>query len=143
VTDLTPLLTVRLTGEVPGLASVHGVAELQPLIERNLLPQRLPAGFVLWLGDDAETHGELTAFSQLVTVTYGIVLVSRDGGDGRGGRTAARQATLRDAIHAALAGWTPDSGFAPLDYRQGRRVAVTAEAVFDQLDFSTWTERAA
>lgn len=143
MTDLSSALTVRLATEVPALASVEGVAELQVLMDRNLLPQRLPVGFVLWLGDDAEAHGELTGFSQVITVTYGIVLVSRDGGDARGARAAERQASLRAAVHAALAGWGPDPDYAPLDYRQGRRVAVTGEAVFDQLDFTTWTERSA
>ena len=145
MSDLVALVIARLDAEVPALRSVAGAVDFAELVERGQRPQRLPAAFVMWLGDDAERNELLGTGDrvQALTETIGVVLVHQDRGDATGDKAREKLVPLVDAVRGALAGWAPSADHDAIDYRRGRLQGLTAGAVWQQLDFETRSELAA
>lgn len=138
MTALVDQVATRLRDQVAALKSVGLAAELARLVEKGVVPQRLPAAFVLPIGDDAAPNILAAGgHRQNVTETVGVILIDRVAGDATGGKTLGDIEPVRAAIRAAIAGWEPTApGAEPFDYRRGRLHGVFG-AVFYQLDFST------
>lgn len=139
MTDLVAAAADRLKSRVAALRSVDTALELARLIEAKLLPQRLPAAFVLPQELTADPDDALggDAHDQILTETIGVVAVDRAGNDRTGGRAAGDLTVLRGAIIAALAGWTPDeTEIAPLDFVRASLTGFGAGAGFLHLTFS-------
>ncbi|EKE78431.1 phage tail terminator protein [Oceanibaculum indicum] len=139
--DLVDSVTTRLRAEVTDLRSVEGAAELSELLGKKIMPARLPAAFVLPLGDDAGGDAYATGLmSQQVTETVAVLVIDKVSGDARGGKSWSRGIVpLKHSVFDALHNWKPGESNDPLQYRRGRLVAVNAAGVFYQLDFqSAW-----
>lgn len=140
--DLPALVAEHLATQVPALASVAGAVDFAELVERGQRPQRLPAAFVLPLGDDAPP-GDLIGtgdWLQLVEERIAVVLVHQDRGDAKGDRARARLVPLARTVRAALAGWQPTPEHGPFHYVRSRLQGLTAGAVWQQLDFQCRSE---
>lgn len=142
--NLVALVIDRLQAEVPELLDVAGAAELSALVQAQALPQRMPAAFVLPLGEDAEPNSIGTgALRQRVTERVGIVILARHAGDSRGGKAVDAVVPLRGAVRDALVGWQPDASCDPFELVRSRLQGLTAGTVFVQVDILTrWTLRA-
>ncbi len=128
----------RLKAEVTALhGRVEGAAELAALLHRGQGPQRMPAAFVLPLGEDADPNGHANIHSQRITEAVGVIVVERHAGDATGGEVLDRIAPLLTAVRAALAGWTPASAETVVDYVRSRLVGLKAGAVFIQQSYAT------
>ena len=128
----------RVKAQVPALGGrVETAAELAVLVAKGDKPQRVPAAYVLWLGDDAGPVTTLTGLQrQIVTQHIGVVLVTRHVGDRRGGEQLDDIRPLVEAVKAALTGWEPPGGEDALAYRRGRLLSLTRTGhLFAQVDF--------
>jgi hypothetical protein len=144
--DLVGVVAARLKAQVTALQNrVDDAAELAVLIQQKRLPQRVPAAFVLPIGEDAEPAGDHTGLSvQRITDVVAIVLMERKQGDASGAEALAKTVPLRDQVRDAIAGWSPNASpyYEPMQFRRGRMVTMNEGAVFYQLDFSTrWHHR--
>lgn len=134
---LEPLLRARLAS-IPGLAGVHGAADVDDIGLRV----ELPAAYVVW---DGYTVSETTSMGRAArTATrWNVVIAVRNPlTPGDGAPVRADAAPLVDAVLASLLGWAPGYPYAPLvlanpgaitpSYRGGILkfpIAVTSEVV--------------
>ena len=135
--DLAGLVADRLRARLPDLISVGGAVDFAELVERGQRPQRLPAAFVLSLGDDAQP-GDLLGtedWLQQVEERIAIVLVHQDRGDPNGEKARGRLVPLTRRVRAEVAGWHPGPRHGPCHYLRARLYGLTAGAVWQQLDF--------
>lgn len=135
--DLAALIVARLKAALPELVSVGGAVDFAELVERGQRPQRLPAAFVLSLGDDA-LAGDLLgseAWLQQVEERVAVVLVHQDRGDGRGDKAREKLVPLAGQVRSEIAGWHPGPQYGPCHYLRSRLHGLAAGAVWQQLDF--------
>lgn len=140
--DLAGLIADRLRGQVPALITVGGAVDFAELIDRGQRPQRLPAAFVLSLGDDA-AQGDLMGtedWLQQIEERVAVVLVHQDRGDSRGEKARVKLVPLAALIRAEIAGWHPSPLHGPCHYLRSRLHGLTAGAVWQQLDFQCRSE---
>lgn len=137
--DLVAAVTARLKLQVAALQNrVEGAAELAALVDKNKLPQRTPAAFVLPLAQDGEANAAATGgHRQRVRETVGVILAVRHAGDATGKHQVAAFVPLLNAVRDALAGWPPDPGYDTFDFLRGRLVGLAGGAALQQLDFRT------
>ena len=140
--DLAGLVRDRLRARLPELISVGGAVDFAELVERGQRPQRLPAAFVLFLGDDARP-GDLLGtadWAQEVEERIAVVLVHQDRGDASGEAARGRLVPLAARVRAEIAGWHPGPRHGPCHYLRARLHGLTAGAVWQQLDFQVRSE---
>ena len=99
-------------GDVPGLMSVGGAAGFAALKEGDTLrlPNRIPAAFVIVLGEQPGPDVRDIGAPVLQTVAYhvAVITVVKVANDRDGERTNAISDQIRDGIKAKLFGWVPD-----------------------------------
>lgn len=140
--ELTDLVIGRLRAQVPALVTIAGAVDFADLVDRGQRPQRLPAAFVLPLGEEA-TPGELLGtedWMQERTETIGVVLIHQDRGDATGNAARQKLGSLTAIVRQALAGWQAAGDVGPLHYRRTRLQGLVAGAVWQQLDFEARSE---
>lgn len=129
-------IIARLKAQVPALKLVGGVASFQGASESN--PPALPAAFVFTVDESADENGLDVPMIQQVEVTLAVILVVRNVVDARGAAAGTDMETLRDAVLAALLGWTPDPEHDPLARRQSTLLAFRDGHMWWQ---DTWSTR--
>lgn len=135
--DLAALVAERLRARLPELIGVGGAVDFAELVERGQRPQRLPAAFVLSLGDDAQP-GDLIGtedWLQQVEERVAVVLVHQDRGDAGGDKAREKLVPLAGRVRAEIAGWHPGPEYGPCHYLRSRLHGLAAGAVWQQLDF--------
>ena len=140
--DLAGLLADRLRAHLPEFITVGSAVDFAELVERGQRPQRLPAAFVLPLGDDAAL-GDLLGVDdwlQQVEERVAVVLVHQDRGDASGDKARSRLVPLAARVRAEIAGWHPSPLHGPCHYLRSRLHGLTAGAVWQQLDFQCRSE---
>lgn len=138
MTLLVDAVATRLDAEVGALKGrVEYVADLTALVEQGVLPQAEVAAFVLELGFDDLGGGSSSVgiHIQNIADTIGVVLIVRTPGDAKAKRGVPKIDTLREAVIATLAGWTPEESPGVFEVVRGRLVSVLAGAIIYQLDF--------
>jgi len=137
--DLAAAVQTRLTEQVSALRSVHDALEFASLTDKGVLPQRLPAAFVVSLGWEAKADDVMGgSHVQDLTDTVSVIVVARHGGDRHGGAVRDALTQLRSAVVTALAGWTPDAATVrPLDFVSGKFAGAGGGAGFDHIVFRT------
>jgi hypothetical protein len=94
-----------------------------------------PAAFVVPIGDTAQPNRLATiAVSQMVTMTFGVVLAVRDVSDAKGGKATATLEDVRDAVRGRLVGWSPSPADDLVELVSGGLVVLIAGTVW-------WLER--
>lgn len=129
----------RLQAEIPVLGGrVDKAAALAALVARREMPRRVPASYVVWLGDDAGPVATATGVHrQEVTETIGVLLITRHAADPTGGEQLDDIEPLVDAAKMSLTGWQPPGADGALAYRRGRLTGpVGSGYLVAQLDFS-------
>lgn len=112
------LVIERLKSEVRGLRLVAGAADLAAL--REAPPLALPAAYVVPLAERAEPDALLGVVEQRLQLTFGVLLAVRSLRDARGEAAQNELRGLRDAVLAALMGWTARPDADPCEYAGGR-----------------------
>jgi hypothetical protein len=87
----------------------------------ELTPAKSPWAWVISPGDNATPNQLMTGgIRQKVTDRYGVVLACRDVSDRRGEAALIAVEALFTAVEAALLGYVPAAGYAPIEYESGR-----------------------
>jgi hypothetical protein len=134
---LGPII-VRVRAEVAAFSNrVGGVAELEAAIDNKELA--VPHAFVYRLEDLPEESDEIGAGTQAMNETFGVLVAVANTGDARGAAADDQLDDLRDALIAALKGWSPEGAHQELDYRGFETVEVTRARVWRRFDFATLT----
>ena len=115
---------------------VEGIASLTALIEKNKLPEVMPAAWVVSLGGDAEAPAQITGLiRQLERRRIGIVLVARVAGDAKGGKTQEIIDALEEEVLNKLLGFLPDTAIDGMIYLDGRLHGINNGAILYQMNF--------
>jgi hypothetical protein len=135
---LISAVQARLNDLVPALGKrTAGVADMAALVQQDVLPQRMPAAFVLPLGFDAGAADAATGtFRQPVNEMIGVVLFVEALGDPKAEKALTKVDELKDAVVQALAGWVPAGAIDALVMLRGRLLSVTSGTVIYQVDFA-------
>ena len=140
--DLAGHIAERLRVRLPELITAGSAVDFAELVDRGQRPQRLPAAFVLPLGDDAEL-GDLLGtedWLQQVDERVAVVLVHQDRGDASGEKARSKLLPLATRVRAEIAGWHASPLHGPCHYLRTRLHGLTAGAVWQQLDFQCRSE---
>lgn len=136
--DLVSLTTTKLKEIAEFQDRVEGAAELAALIEAKRLPARMPAAFVLPIGEDAEAPVEMTGVQrQRITEQVAVVILEKKQGDAAGEAGRAKTVPLRQAVRDKLNGAVLNDAYDPMFFVRSRIVGINFGAVFHQVDFAT------
>lgn len=127
---MIPAILARLADQVPALRLVEGAAEFAALVDGERLPRAMPAAYGFLAGETGSDSPTWSRTRQRVPVQIGLVLVARNVADARGEAAAADIDTLRAAVRAALLGWVPAAGCAPMQFASGALAAFRAGALW-------------
>lgn len=116
---------------------VGGVAELEAAQDNRELA--VPHAFVYRLEDLPEESDEIGAGSQAMTETFGVLVAVTNTADGRGAAADDAMDDIRDALLAALKGWSPEGAHQELEYRGFETVELNRARLWRRFDFSTLT----
>lgn len=105
----------RLAGHQ--FAFVGSLADFAALAD---VPRSVPAAYVIPLEERAGDNEVVGASLQQHTAALGVLLIVRHAGDAGGGRATLALGPLREAVQAALVGWTPPGCHAPLAFAGGQ-----------------------
>jgi hypothetical protein len=130
------LIIERLRDEVATFAGrIGGAGALEPaLAEQDLA---VPAAFVVPLDDEAGASLTAGAPTQVLTESVAVIVAVDNTSDLRGQAAAEQLDTIRTALWAALAGWTPADGYAWFEYREGGLFRIARHRVWWQFVFAT------
>ena len=134
---LSDAIIARIKATAPSLHMiVAGALDLAALIQADTLPQRLPAGFVIPLGIDAEpARLSANVYSQAIARGYGVVILAAAAGDATGARSTPLLDQIESELLAGLCGWPVPGATGVLELRRSRLLGLNAGAVQHQLDF--------
>ncbi len=111
----------RLKGQITGMREIGGAADLDAAIKGNVA---VPALYVVRLSVQAERSKSTGPVRQRLTTLFGVLQVTENLRDIRGGAAAAQVEKVSDAVMAALIGWVPDAGTGePVEFVGGDLVA--------------------
>lgn len=130
--DIQAVIT-RLQGNAPALLSVQGAADLA---KSRAAPRRRPAAFVYLLSEDASANRKVSAVDQRVAVRFATLLVVKNVADARGEAAMGSVAPVRESVRTALLGWEPPGDRTPVEYGNGRLMAMADGLMWWQ---DTWT----
>lgn len=97
-------------------AFIGSVADFAALAD---VPRSLPAAYVIPLDESADQNGVYGASVQEHRARVGVLIVLRHAGDATGARATLALGPLREAVQAALVGWTAPGCHAPLAFASG------------------------
>ena len=103
-------------------------------------PAQLPAIFVLPIGSQASANTLATGMRQRVLETTGVVILSGNLRDPRGGAAAADIEELRAMVRGALVGWSPGAAWEPMQLGTGRLLDITEGVLAWQETFTSATQ---
>lgn len=136
--DTAAAVIARLKAEVPALATVAGARAFADLVAKNVLPQRMPAAFVIQLGERAGYARRLGAIAHDVVERVAVVVVDRVEGDDTGARAAQSLWPVKTAVRTALTGWPPAAGYAAFAWTAAYVVGLGKPGgVAEQIEFDT------
>lgn len=119
--DLEDAVQNRIRGTVSDLArTTAGAVAFADLVNRKLLPARLPAAFVVAGGLVGSGQRRMGAVSIPVTQTITVVLVQSHAGDPTGEAARAAVWPLEWAVIDSLTGWIPAAGYNELLFEEDR-----------------------
>lgn len=134
--EIADIIT-RLDTEVTEFRSVETVAKLSSLVEKGGLPNATPAAFVVPLGFSAGPQQSATGIhQQQVTDTFGVIIVTRAAGDGRGEKAVIEIENLNPKVITALTGWSLEGDPNVMQLVRGELLSANAGAVIYQLNFN-------
>lgn len=119
---MIPLATIRLrlqSSNLQGIQRVQGAAQLSVAIER----QQFDADAYVTLQEvKAKANTLINRVSQQLTARIGVVQIVREAGSPTGASQGDALELRRDALIAALLGWSPDvpNGYSPMVYAGGK-----------------------
>lgn len=133
-----PAIVNRLKSHVPALGlRVEEIANFAVLMAGNVLPTNTPCAFVIPLGvNAAKADRSAGVHLQMLTVTYGVMLVITFSGDETGGDSAGELSSIASDIRQALCG-APNIADGSLSLVRERLERLVDGTAFWQLDFST------
>ena len=117
--DLTPIL-VQLRSQVPSgtFRQIGGAIELDAAIQAAPVT---PCVYVMPLADQPDDPFLASATDQFVRRTFSAVICVSNRADATGGTADTELQGKRQAVRAALLGWTPEADPGdPISYRGGR-----------------------
>lgn len=136
--DTAAAVITRLKAEVPALATVGGARAFADLVAKNILPNRMPAAFVIQLGERAGYARRMGAIAHDVVERVAVVIVDRIEGDDAGARGSASLWPVKAAVRTALAGWPPAAGYAAFAWTAAYVVGLGKPGgVAEQIEFET------
>jgi plastocyanin len=136
--DVAAAVVQRLKDHVPALATVGGALDLASVVAAKALPGKLPAAYVVSVGDDVAFERRLGATSHTVTETISVILIDRKEGDGIGGKVRASLWPLKKAVLSTVTGASPGSGYAAFAYLGSHLAGIGAPGgAAEQLQFET------
>lgn len=134
---LSPII-VRLRSQVAALSNrVGGVAELEAAQRNEELA--VPHAFVYRLDDLAEEGDEVGMGTQAMSEAFGVLVVVSAAADDRGAAADDAMDDLRDALLAALKGWSPDGAHQEFEYRGFETIELSRARLWRRFDFVTLT----
>lgn len=130
----------RLIAQVPAFASVAGGPSLAQAMQHG---QFSHSAYVFVSKVSAEGNQLANQVSQRVPVEITVAYWVRDASDASGEAAMDGVEDLREAVLAALLGWTPEGQVEPLLYRGGAVVSSAFGAVLwaDQYTIQTYLRR--
>lgn len=100
------LIIPRLRQQVAALGErVAGVAAYAAAAQQTEFPR--PHAFVVPLGEEAGENQTVGGVTQVVRARFGVIVAVSNLSDERGQAGAEQLEDIRDALIAALVGWTP------------------------------------
>lgn len=129
------LIIPRLRAQCPTLANrVAGSATYRQIVLQDDFP--VPHAFVLLQGESADGEVMLSSLDQELTARFAVVVAVANTSDERGQTAAESILDIRAELLAALVGWTPSTGYAPILYRgMPDDPDVTRSRAWAQFDF--------
>jgi hypothetical protein len=114
---------------------VAGVADVERAMA-NLLAD--PAAFVMPLAESAgESEGYFNAEDQEVTAVVGVLMAVRSLQDATGEAAVDALQPYRDAVDAALFGWSPGAEFSEFAYAGGQLIGFNNGVIWWQAEYAT------
>lgn len=135
--DLSAIIA-RLQAQVTGLKSVGGAADLNAAINSVLA---MPSAFVMPVRE-AASHGDtLQRTHQVISQTFGVVLVLSNKRDASGYAAQLDLAALRAQVKTALIGWIPSAASdQPTHFMGGQLLSMDGDGRLwwmDEFEFKT------
>lgn len=129
------LVKARLEAQVSSLRRVSGAADFAAA--RSDLRQT-PAAFVIELNNrPGPSRTGTLVVSQLNEIRFGLILAEKNLRDPRGDSAKTAMNALREAVMAAVLGWTPEAEFDPCEYGGGRLLLMDDSVMWWQEEFVT------
>lgn len=100
----------------------------------------LPAAYVIPLDDIAQANNSETGYSQIVTDSFGIIVVMNNSADELSKSSVAQVQSIRNVLCAALLSWKPDAEHGPIEYVGGELLDVNRAHFYYQYEFNADTE---
>lgn len=141
--DITLLAEARIAARCGDLLrSVGTLAELSALTDAKV-PLVTPAAYVIPHEIQARDNQSLSDQVQAQRLALGVALIVRHAGDASGARALQTLQTLRDAVMAALGGWSPAGCMGSLQYEGGSLIDEAPSGVVAWQDLFTVARMAA
>lgn len=134
---LQPVIA-RIRTEVATFSNrVGGTAEI-PIVQAEFDALPVPHAFVMMLADDAGEPLSTTATVQRLTESFAVLVAVSNTTDRRGQSASDAMEDIRDALIAALVGWSPDADlYDDIAYDGGQFRDMTRARLWHQYDFFT------
>lgn len=113
--NLAPVIA-RIATQCPGFLLVGGAADFSGV---DGTPRATPAAFVVPLAERARPSEGFGEDFQIVDATFGILLAVTNVASRGGAEGVTDLEALRAEVRAALLGWIPAGGGAPLAFERG------------------------
>lgn len=105
---------------------------------KSAIPTNYPAAFVFPLAETPQANSLASAMIQRVPTHFAVeLMVKHTAAAGTGGPAAELLEDVRDEVRAALLGWVPLAGVAPLEFAGGQLLDFTAGIATWRDQFST------
>ena len=111
------LVIDRLKATLAGFKDIGGAADLGAAMAGAVV---VPAAYVVPLADSAQPSQLTGVHEQLVTQSFGVILVVSNRRDAKGAAALGELAPLRLQVRAALTGWAPTTEGLPVEMAGGR-----------------------
>ena len=128
---LRALIEQRIRDTVPEFRDVGGGADIKAILAAT---NATPAAYVYRERNTAKANNAISAVAQQRVETIGILVITRNVRDARGGANADDSEALCDLIEAQLLGYSPD------DERYNRLEYIGGDLVLLKDGFHIWRE---
>ncbi len=131
-------VVAHLRANVPVFAGrVAGAADFATGLE-STVTQKLPAAYVIPLGDEAAPNDEMNALYQGVTERIGVIVEFDNSVDRRGQTVTLQYAPIKAALFAAILNWRgtdPEHALRGFEYGGGQLLEFDRARLFYQFEF--------